>query len=327
LRNLPWHEDEISQAYDSRFKLLEAAREHYERSVKNLLESIRSELELRRSSMPLGEGLELDFGWVESGFARQALKCSLKEGDDASRLWVVTRMAAPWDGPAGRLQLGVAVDLDPKKTPRSVEDLRTRSRQEDWWNGISDGAAATRLEANWIHAIELDLTAPDLREVACRIIESLLTVAADLALEIHADYQFTERMLDVLERCGGDLRHTPVAPDWSWDYQRVGWWRMMHYVQIDHRDKPSFWVGFHVRDRCLMYGHRKFPDTDTTPERFAKAAGVIRGPEEYAGYPSGVLLEGDDLEHLSDEDLAKRIMALFSLFVETVNASGWSAPA
>ena len=70
--NKSWQENEIAQAYDSKFHLLEAARREYEQSIKDLIRGLQEEMEVRRGNISLKDGVQLNIAQTDNnGFARQ----------------------------------------------------------------------------------------------------------------------------------------------------------------------------------------------------------------------------------------------------------------
>jgi hypothetical protein len=132
--NQSWQENEIAQAYDAKFQMLEAARKEYEQAVISLLEEIQAALMTKQPRDALADGVDMEVSLKDSGgFTRQVLECGLSVGSDTSRIQVVSRLATPWVGTPGFLQLGVATTLDKKLKISSPETLRREAVEEGLW--------------------------------------------------------------------------------------------------------------------------------------------------------------------------------------------------
>ena len=312
MANVSWSQNDVVQAYEEKFLLLEAARKEYEQSVFALIERLRLALEARRSAISLQEGMDLliqvrDF----PEFACRTLECALKTDTDESRVQVVARMATPWGGKAGQLELGVVARLDDKLIPWTVDDLR--SKHED----LFQRASLKPLDPTWLWAGEVNLSEADVVNKTRDEIEKLVANAEEVALEIDEEISFSKLLIELLGASRDSLTHAPELSGWQVG-GGLGWWQGMRYLQIDQKGKPSFWVGFHVKNGTLMYGHNK---RNGLAQSFAQAVGAVPMANGYGGQPAGVCKNKEELQALSDDAIRQIVIDLFSKFVATVNQS------
>jgi len=317
--NQSWQENEIAQAYDAKFQMLEAARKEYEQAVISLLDEIQVTLMTKQSRDALAEGVVLEVDLKDGfGFARQALECGLKVGSDSSRIQVVSRLATPWVNTPGLLQLGVATTLD-RWISSSPETLRRAAEKEGLWDQEpvrSEHLGKAKGESDWIHEETIALTDSELVEVAAERVRQLLIPASELALQIDQEHRLAQRLEKVLERVRKGLEDS----DWNSGYEvqpRVGWWKGMRYAQINLKNQPCYWVGYHVTRKCLMYGHNRSEQCSELATKFAAAVSCPR-TEVYGGLPAGVLFDESEIEKTTDDDLVKQTGATFRLFEKTV---------
>lgn len=312
-----WQENEIALAYDTKFQILEAARIEYEQSIIALLREVKKSVEAKYPLNDLPDEIDLEIQLKqEDGFARQVLALRLKVNESPARVWIVCRLSSPWGGQPGFLQLGVVVVLDDKLVPYSIEALLKRSHEEGLWDQNGSDSIPTREEDTWVYGEKLPLTLPELAKVAAKRIKRFMAPASELALLVDQDYLFTKQMIEALEHARKKLGD--LEPEWKFQpSSRLGWWEGMHFLQVDARGRPSYWVGFHVKRQCLMYGHSQWKDHPDFPGQFAERVGV-RHTEKYGGNPAGVLFERGQIKGMTNDDLTGGIVSTFRIFVKTV---------
>ncbi|MGY6217584.1 hypothetical protein ACW73L_20700 [Methylolobus aquaticus] len=314
MANVSWSQNEVAQAYDEKLLLLEAARKEYEQSVFELIEALRSALEARRSAISLDEGMAFQIQARDfPEFACRTLECALKTDTDESRVQVVARMATPWGGRGGQLQLGVLARLDDKLVPWSVEDLRSKHKD------LFPRASLEQPDPAWLWAGEVNLSDADALDKARDEMEKLIANAEEVGWEIDEAVRFSKRIADLFVPIRSSLE--PALGPSGWKFSSgLNWWQGMRYLQMDQSGKPTFWVGFHVKDGTLMYGHSK---RNGLAQAFAQAAGVLS--ITYSGHPAGVWKKKEELlQAFSDDDMSEvtqGVIDLFSKFVATVNQS------
>jgi hypothetical protein len=99
----------------------------------------------------------------------------------------------------------------------------------------------------------------------------LLAPANELALRIDHEQRLAQRAIRMLKRVKQKLEKS----GWDSDYKvcpRIHWWEKMHYAQIDSKNRPSYWIGYHVARKYLMYGHGR---SERCPEIAAKFAAAL----------------------------------------------------
>ncbi len=313
-----WLENEVAQAYDEKFQILEAARKQYGQGVRSLLEGIRTKLTTKHPADRVGNVVVVETTLQDNGdFGKIALVCELKTGDDISRVQVIARVSAPWGGKAGLLQLGVATTLDPRQIGSNVEDLREKAIDWNDEEGVSGVEGVGISMPNWIHEETRPLHDANLVDGAADRITSLLALASDIALEIGDEYALTKRIVEALEAARNALDDMVQNSGFS-ACRKAEWWKGMRYAQIDRKGSPSFWVGYHVEKRCVMYGHNRSPECSELQPTIHRALDA-RSPSEYGGWPAGTLLEETELRVISEGDLVQRIVAAFGAFLITLD--------
>ncbi len=307
--NLPWSQNEVVQAYEEKFLLLEAARKEYEQSVFDLIEALSSALEARRSAISLEEGMTLSIQPRDfPEFACRTLECALKTDEDESRVQIVARMATPWRGKVGQLQLGVVARLDGQLIPWDTKELLNKHKNR------FQRPTITPLDATWLWAGEVDLSDADVVNKALDEIEKLRAIAEEIAWEIDGEVRFSKRICDTLES-SRYLIEGELISGWEFKEKKLGWWKGIRYLEIKQNGKPSFWVGFHVKNGNLMYGH---DERNGLKQTFANAINVVPMPNDYGGYPAGVWKTRQELQTLLNvnDGIRDSVFWLFKKFTQ-----------
>lgn len=307
---LSWSQNEVVQAYEEKFLLLEAARKEYEQSVFDLIEELRSALEARQSAISLKEGMawEVQIGEFPGEFARRSLECRLKTDADESHVQIVARMGTPWGGKVGKFQLGVVTKFDEKLTPWSLEELRGKHEH------LFQMPTMKLVDGTWLWAGEVDLSDED---VVIRVrdeIENLVKIAEEIAWEINEELSFSNRMLDVLKSSRDVILRELKQFGWKVSGTN-GWWEGMRYLQIDpdpkdpgQKREASFWVGFHPKNGTLMFGH----NNNALAQSFAQAVGVAH--ITHGEHPAGVWKKKEELQTLPNNVIRDGVVELFEKF-------------
>jgi hypothetical protein len=325
----PWSQNEIAQAYDDKFQMLEAARIEYFSAIASLLDGIRDKLHEIRANASLPDGIALETERRDgAGFAQQTLECRLKVGDQPSRIQILCRLSTPWTGVPGFLQLGVGASLDDRLIASSCESLRRESKEDGFWG---DGEphprpyGAVKGDSSWIYDTCLPLTDPEILGAAAERIRQLLPPASELASRIDDEIQLATRMSAVLERVRMEWRPSEAGLGFEMR-NTLGWWQGMQYAQIECKDQPSYWVGFHVEKQSLMYGYnRKGESCLGLAEGFASSVGCRR-QLIHGGEPGGILLDKEEIERTSEDDLVSTLKATFTQFEMTLKNCVLASP-
>jgi hypothetical protein len=318
MNNQTWNENEIAQAYERNFHLLEAARKEYEQSAFSLLDEITAKLNEQIAATSFDEGLKVEVTTSDQEFARRVVEWQLMTSDNFAPLRVLLRMATPWGGSPGCLQIAAAAYLDAKAVPQTLESLRTEADFKD----IASGKPMKKIEPNWLHAVEVEIGSEIAADAAEYIVKLLLHLSP-LASTINEERSFTESMRKSL---GNVLQTFNSSPEFSigWSFSpKLGWWQGMYYIQTNCDNRPSFWVGYRVETQSLMYGHHWWKDLPGFSKRFFIAANA-KPPESYGGNPAGLIVEKEDLLNKPHEEIECIVADLFKLFYAEVNDSASS---
>ena len=322
MTNPHWNQNEIVQAYEKNFPLLEEARKEYKKSASALLGDIAALLKDRQSELEMGTPFKVKFTELEGdGFAQGSILCEIHSEDDFCPLWIVLRLASPWGGTSGCLQVGVLADSPNQPT----EDLRQTVQSLSISSGVGRTMSVTSCAPDWIHGVELEITA-NIGQTAADCTAGLLRKLAPLAASILDRHLLDESLPQILAEVFQDLKQPSALP--------TGWspsgedglakpWEQIRYIQINDSN-GGFWVGYHEGKQNLMYGHHKRGDNPGFSQRFFAAA-KAQPPESYKGYPAGVIIERNDLRLKLPEETKKVIADLFPLFCRMVQESSPSA--
>jgi hypothetical protein len=318
-----WDQNEIVQAYEKNFTLLEAARKEYGEAVNALLAEIKVSLNELLSTSPLNDALRLNPRELDTDFCRRVIEYQLLAEENIPLLSVLVRLATPWDGSTGCLQIAVTTDLDAKTFHSTEDSLKQMLRTNDTCNGLELGMQKVKLDPKWLHAVELRINA-DIAAIAARYIASLLQALTPLAQRLDKECSFTASMKGAMEEILHDSKSvSSPSNEWVFDHN-LGWWEGMHFLQIKDPKHRNFWVGYHVSKQWLLYGHHQWDDGHGFAKRFFEAAKALK-PDFYKGYPAGVIMDKSSLEMRSPEEISKTITDLFRLFYKMAQESSSSA--
>lgn len=301
-----FHLNEVAHAYERNFELLEAARDEYAKTVTGIMRQFHQRLEERVAS--LDWDVQIIPSLREDGF-RSEVECRLTLDDRATGFCVMARAATPQGGSAGCLLSAAYGWFDEKLAPV------TRDRAFDKSGDFPEADRAT----GFLESRELTIADDKMDEAVDSIIDTLKRLSP-FALEQLEEEKRTMKVKEALERALLNL-HPPslIAEAWS-NKPSLAWWKGMRYIQPSLPDCPGFWVGYHLRDGRLMYGHHVIPKAPGFAERFYSLVGASpvqpNDHNSYGGHPAGVILERDALMGKSPDELERLVVELFQRFYD-----------
>jgi len=319
-----WKDHDVVQAYDEQFFLLESARKEYDQAVVGVLEKVHEKLR----NIVATDGAEVHdvqlFTEIASGpgFAQHLVRCGLKIADKPARVSVIGRIGTPWGGKTGCIEVGVETSFDPRQARLTLGELCKGLNQDPLGDEESEGLEPIAIgkEANQLNGKAICAGDFDIPEASASSMFSLANRLVRYAKQIDADERKTERLKGILERSRVALSASRALADFKVN-PSVPWWPQgeQHYIQIDSSGKPSFWVGYLVKEGSLLYGHNRANESlySGFSRNFAQAAGVGVN-KEYGGQPAGVLFEESVLAAIGDEELIKKIVGYFEFYVLTI---------
>jgi hypothetical protein len=301
-----FHLNEVAHAYERNFVLLEAAREEYAKTVTEILRQFHQRLVERIGS--LDWALQVVPSLKEDGF-RSEVECLLVVEERATGFRVFAKAATPQGGLAGCLRIIAYGWFDEKLAPVTRDQAFDRS---------GDFPEADR-SSGFLESRELMIGDGNM-EVAVDAVLDALERISHFALQQVEEEDRTMKVKEVLERALVNLRPpSRIAKAWS-TKPSLAWWKGMRYIQPSLPDCPGFWVGYHLRDGRIMYGHHVISKAPEFAERFYSLVGATpvqpNNPNSYGGHPAGVILERDDLMGKSPDELERLVVELFQRFYD-----------
>jgi hypothetical protein len=323
--------NELAEAYDEKFDVLERARIAYCDAINATLATIDGRVGERcrcgagdkqvaaSSSYPTPEPAD-----HPAASLRKVLAYEILGPGGSPHARIMVRFSSPWEAQAGFLQIALVSTID----RRWREDLRQWA-EEDWAKHESIGVEALAIADQadeWIHAITIRVSDPDVVSRSSETVWRLIHLARGILARLETE-RIEYRMQCVFETCRRQLKtehklatlfHFPLAREWG-DVFGNQW-----YLQITKQ--PGFWVAYEWERRSLMFGHN--PDKQD-PEGFQRKLQIELqeiGGGSWESYPAdgvyrppgGTLIEPESLIGLKIEEIAGVAMNAFKAFLRIV---------
>jgi len=305
-------DNEVALSYERNFELLEAARREYGEAVVSLLVDVNERLRARLADLAFNPAPEVTTSITGEGFL-SSLCLELWSVGRPTGLKVFVRPAKPWGGSPACTQVVAVFARNERLTSQTVDGLRRDIFGEDPVNLES----SPRLEPDWLFSVELNTGSPDenVREIA-----SLVGKLRPLASRIGEDSTFILGMNKSLEGIADRLRAIPHFNGASKITSKTDWWCGMHCIEFFCPNRPRFWIGYHVANGTLMYGHHPASDSSFANQFFSTVGATL--PNRYDRYSSGTILDQVVLRATPTqglEDLGVRIFELYYSLSEALD--------
>jgi len=326
MKSETFDKNKIALAYDSRFDILEGAREEYSNFVKKTLHKIQNNLKYTAPVNICGREIDIRAEKNKSEqSSKEILEVFLKDkklGEDLDII-IQCRFASPWGGESGYIQLIMSAKLDEKLVHFDINELRDKITIKAS-SSTSCPIDKRQWNDDWIHAEALSLDMEDLENKASsRIIEMIQD--AEIGLEIVDEKLFTKKVKDSLEELLTQLKTSDI--EYCYKFQeKVGWEIGMHFIQIDpegidSKGKPHYWAGYHVKRQELMYGHDghdTFKECPNIAQKVAEMLGAKEGKADSSD-EEGVFYTRDDLSNIPTSEWTDKLGQSFFKFVDLQN--------
>jgi hypothetical protein len=297
-----WKDNEVAISYERNFALLEAARREYGETISSFFDALQKDLQ----SKELNDGdwpLRIEFVREGEGF-ESLVRGTLRHGDIPTGLSVVVRAGAPFGGPPATLQLGAAYSPNGETVGTSLETMRRFVSEVE-------SAGSMALEPDWLIAQECPIPERAL------LIESIIGFSRRLvpyASVLRDEISCLVKVIQVFEQVFPRL---PMLNGFGIP-TRITFprqmWQGMRYVECDFANQPRFWVGYHVGNGSLMFGHHEKPGHPGFAHGFFSKMGAAE-PRKHHIYPAGTILDRVALSRVTSAELVSICFEAFESYL------------
>lgn len=311
----PWNE--IVREYEENLHVLEFARAEYGNAVQEIMDSLGAFV---NGPSPDGDAVFLH-RQEEGDEAWKNRFCTDVRVDGITWCKITARAAMPWskvEESAGKLHIAVET-VNEHQNPCLDKEMieKVTSNLDDWCTASPTDISGYEDTQGWIYLDAVDLLQGDMFKAIHEAYGKALRLTGELASHLRDELQPFPKAIKALQKClpannvdSALHRFAAYSPS-----KGIEEWAGMRYIQINI--KPDVWVGYHKEKKTMMYGHGKEgEDFVGLGEDFADKMNCSY--EEYGGYPAGTLMQYDDLQNSSAEDIYGKIVGCFESFAETV---------
>lgn len=323
--------NQIIDAYDKQFHLLESARAEYMKHIAAIFESLKDSYQNSSNGA-------VDISHViESGNAGRDVFRSSISSSGLEWCRVVGKMGSPWSDSTeyqGMFLIGIEYSPQKEYLPPSRYQKQTFVDTASTIPGWHVASRVLNIEStqNWLFLDMVELKKVTALEEIHAKYEAALQCAKEFGLRCSEMAAVVVKTRNGLKKALGIVMANGISGveqtfQPGSENGNLPQWQGMSYIQVNFKDLLNIWIGVRPHDRDLVYGH----DPDKSgfvgiAQAFAKKVSAKKTFTLGGNYPVGVLMDEEGLSAAKEEEIADTVIKTLHTFYSCLEQLRPSSP-